>query len=138
MPDPLAAKVAGWLCPNGEFIQCQLYEHIEIVSENPYFIKKVPKIGDIISKLDEMHRDHSELADREGSHNAEWHIYEIACTDARHEIRRLLLNEGFIRVGESNEELYFEGRPNVLKSKYQVCKDFADSYGTTANFDPVR
>jgi hypothetical protein len=138
MPDRLAAKVAGWLCPNGEFIQCQLYEHIDIVSENPYFIEKVPKISDIIQHLEDVEAGCRDLADREGSHNAEWHCYEMACDDARHEIRRLLLNEGFIRVGESDEELYFEGRPNVLKSRHQVCKDLAESYGTTANFEPVR
>lgn len=134
----MSQKIYGWLCPDGEFIQCPMYEHLAMVNEHPIFVKKVPKIGDLLDNLEEIERGCQELADREGSHNAEWHTYEMAMDRIRPEIWRLLLNAGFIRVGEANEELYFEGRPNVLKSKYQACKDLADSYGTTANFEPKR
>lgn len=134
----LDTKVGGWLCPNGEFMECALYRHIEIVLENPDFIKKVPKLGEIKSSLEDIRRDCHKRAAQEGSHcHAEWHLYDMAVDDSRLVIRELLLDEGFIRVGSFDQEIYFEGRPSALKSQYQTCKDFADSYDATANFEPV-
>lgn len=131
-------KITGWLAPTGEFIQCHLWRHIETVKSNPIFIEKVPKIDKILKDLDEMEESCRETADREGASNAEWHCYEIMEDKARPEIWRLLLNYGFIRVGEVDGNLHFEGRPNHLKDKYQMCKDFADSYGAGAIFEPQK
>lgn len=129
-------KITGWLAPNNEFIQCNLFEHIEIIRENKIFSKYVPKIDDIIQNIENIYDSCQSYADH-GEH-PEWHCYEMACDDARPEIRRLLLNAGFIRVGESKNGLHFEGRPNHLKTKHQRCKDFADSYAAEAYFEPQK
>lgn len=131
-------RITGWLCPDGKFVQCEMYEHIDFCKKHPIFTQRVPKIVEILDRLDSIEEGCRELAEREGNSNAEWHCYEIASDNARPEIRRLLLNDGFIRVGESEGSLHFEGRPNVLKSKHQACKDLADSYGTDAVFEPQR
>lgn len=131
-------RITGWLCPNGEFIQCERWQHIEACEKHPIFTEKVPKIGKLLERLRSIEEGCEEHAAREGSSNAEWHIYEIARDEARPEIWRLLLNGGFIRVGEVDGDLHFEGRPDQLKSKYQMCKDLADSYGTGAVFEPQR
>jgi hypothetical protein len=131
-------RVTGWLCPSGEFIQCDRWEHIETCRKHPIFAQRVPKVLEILEDLDSTEEMCQELADREGNHNAEWHIYDIARDAARPKIWRLLLNDGFIRVGEVDGDLHFEGRPNQLKSKYQMCKDLADSYGAGAVFEPQR
>lgn len=131
-------RVTGWLCPNGEFIECSRWEHIATCRKHPIFAQRVPKVLEILEDLDRTEEMCQELADREGNHNAEWHLYDIASDNARPKIWRLLLNDGFIRVGEVDGDLHFEGRPNQLKSKYQMCKDFADSYGAGAVFEPQR
>lgn len=131
-------SITGWLCPNGEFIQCGRFEHIAVCKQYPIFGERVPKILDILESLDETEQMCQEMADRDGHRNAEWHIYEIASDKAGPEIKRLLLNNGFIRVGEFDGDLHFEGRPNHLKSQHQMCKDLADDYGAGAVFEPQR
>lgn len=135
---PYKERVSGWLCPDGQFIQCPMYEHLDILNEHDIFFKKVPKALELMEELEAVHQACQDLADREGHHNGEWHCYEMATDRIRPEIWRLVLNAGFIRVGESDDELYFEGRPNVLKSRHQACVDLAESYGTKANFEPKR
>jgi hypothetical protein len=130
-------KITGWLTPIGEFIECKPWEHLSLMY-NEKVRQRVPKIVSLQERLEEMEKDFREVSEREGSSNAEWHIYEIETDNARHEIWRLLLNEGFIRVGEVDGSIHFEGRPNHLKNKYQICKDFADSYGADAVFEPQR
>lgn len=128
--------INGWLTPKGDFVKCDHYAHLDI-ARHPDVIT-IPRIAKLISELDKIHDDCSDHADREGSHNAEWHIYEMAMDDARVEIWKTLLNHGYIRIGEVDNELHFEGKPNHLKSKYQKCVDFADSYGAKAVFEPQK
>lgn len=131
-------KITGWLVPGIGFLQCDQFNHIKSVRDNPVFVQKVPKIGKLIEELDNLYEVHEQTSQQDGSYNAEWHIYEVSYDETRHEIWRLLLNNGFIRVGEVDGDVHFEGRPNVLKSRYQECKDFADSYGAGAVFEPQR
>lgn len=121
-------KVTGWLTPAGEFIQCKMYEHMELVKTNPVFIQFEPKIQAVLDNLERLEKQCQEDAEREGNSNAEWHLYEMASDRAPDEIWQLLLNRGFIRVGESDDSLHFEGRPNHIKKQHQICKDLADSY----------
>lgn len=125
-------KITGWLLPNGEFIPCGMYEHLELARKHEK-ISKIPRIAKVIKDFDD-----STICFKNGENNESWHIYEIATSEARDELWRILLNEGFIRVGEVDHCLHFEGRPNILHSKYQFCKDFADSYAATAVFEPRR
>lgn len=129
-------KIAGWMAPNGDFIECALYEHMDVIRSHNIFSKYVPKLDDIFSRLDHI-CDSCQKAANSGEH-PEWHCYEMACDNERSNIRRLLLNAGFIRIGQSKDSIHFEGRPNHLKTKHQKCKDFADSYGADAVFEPER
>ena len=130
--------VTGWLSPRGKFLQCPLWGHLEVLDQNRAFVESVSEIVDLLNRIERDYQDQQEYAEEVGSHNAEWHNYEIKCDGFRCDIRRLLLNNGFIRVGESKGTLHFEGRPNQLKSKYQQCRDFADSYGADCVFEPQR
>lgn len=130
--------IRGWLFPNGEFLQCDLYEHIISIHDNQYVMEKVPEILKIKENLDSIKEECEEMSRREGSGNAEWHCYEIAYDRAPSQIRKLLLDNGFIRVGEANGTLHFEGRPNILKKEHQRCKDFADSYAADIIFEPQK
>jgi hypothetical protein len=131
-------KISGWLTPSGEFVKCELYEHLSVVVENPVFIAQVPEIDSLLQELYDCESYCQEMSEREGSGNAEWHRYEMLQDGMSCKIRCLLLDAGFIRVGEYKNSIHFEGRPNHLKSKHQMCVDFADSYGANAIFEPVR
>jgi len=130
--------VTGWLLPNGNFVECNKNEHIQFVTEHKEVLELVPKIAEVLHNLELQYEEQCEYSDRVGSTDAEWHHYEIACDDARREIWRLLLNNGFIRVGEYQYALHFEGRPNQLKKRHQACKDLADSYGADCMFEPIK
>jgi hypothetical protein len=41
-------------------------------------------------------------------------------------------------VGEADDCLHFEAFPNIIKKRYQECKDFAEQYGMKAVFEPQR
>lgn len=130
--------IAGWLCPDDQFVQCSLFNHLDVIRDNPVFVQAVPEIIDLLVNLDVAHASHSDVSRREGSTQAEWHAYEILSDRTTDTIWRLLLDAGFVRVGEADGSLFFEGRPNVLKSRYQACKDLAESYDTNAVFEPQR
>lgn len=131
-------KVTGWMCPNGEFVECDSMQHLAAVRSHPVFFRCVPEIERILDDLAETEEMCQDLADREGASNAEWHIYERKNDRAGSSIVRLMLDAGFIRVGSVAGDIHFEGRPNRLKSNYQLCKDFADSYGAKAVFEPQK
>ena len=127
----------GWLAPSGNFIECGVHEHIDAVM-NSEEMMSVPKVAEILNQLDEMEKEFAEFAAREGSSNAEWHLYEIACDNAIPKIVKHLYRAKYLRVGETEDCLHFEGFPNVIKSRYQECKDFAEQFGMAAVFEPQR
>ena len=130
-------KLFGWLTPSGRFVECHSYQHLRVATNDPE-MSKIGKIANIIEELQDLEDSHTELADREGSHNAEWHIYEMACDKAGPKIVKELYRAKYIRVGSRDDHLHFEGFPNVLKSEMQRCKDFAEQNGMEATFDPQR
>ena len=130
--------INGWLTPNGNFIECETANHIEFFNKNKELIQDQEKIVKIFLDLELLRNEFDEISEREGSHNAEWHIYEIACDNARTQIWKQLLDNGFIRVGEMRGCLHFEGRPKYIKKRFQTCKDMADSYGAACVFEPVK
>ena len=127
--------ITGWLAPDGEFIECPLYRHYKTLASN-FKVKAISGVAEILADLEYMENDCQKARD-EGEH-PEWHRYEVAESDAQYEIHRKVLDAGFIRVGENNGVIHFEGRPNHLKNKYQKCKDFANSYGADCVFDKVK
>lgn len=117
-------------------MECKRYEHIEEVVRNPIFGKLAPKVIDWCLEIEAAEESCQELSDR-GEHG-EWHSYEMTCDSVRPKIWNHLLNRGFIRVGEVNGKLHFEGRPNHLKQMHQKCLDLAEGYAAQAVFEPQK
>jgi len=129
-------RIFGWLAPSGRFVECEVYEHIQIASTDAEMRRVV---ADLFEQLESIEEGCRETAEREGSCNAEWHIYEIACDRLKPRIINKLYGAKFIRVGEADKQtLCFEGFPDVIKSRHQACKDFAEQYGMESRFEPVR
>lgn len=126
----------GWLCPSGDFVPCGLYEHIGVVTEHPAFLKAVPEIESLLRDTQHAYESCEQLQAKEGRTHAEWHVYEMACENAKSSIWKLLLDRGFFRVGESGDGIHFEGRPNFINSQWQRCKDYAEGYDKQAIFEP--
>lgn len=121
---------AGWLLPNREFVECELFAHLEVVANNASLRKLVPDT--IFSNLEEVELWCQELADS-GDH-PEWHCYEMARDDANDKVRDILLDAGCYRVGRVGNRLYFECSifdPIMM----QYAKDLAESQGLTADFE---
>jgi hypothetical protein len=123
----------GWITPKGEFVEVDMYEHIIVIARH----KEAPvKVQIMVSDLDACEAESLALIER-GEH-PEWHCYEMMQDRLKPDMYRLLLNEGFIRVGKKDDRIHFEGRPNILKKQMQRCKDFAENYDCTAEFEPQR
>lgn len=127
--------IFGWLTPSGRFVQCPLWNHVEIAREDEEFLK-VPKVREQIDKVEDAEQECRDLQAM-GEH-PEWHTAEVAWDRARTEIRRALLRAKFIRIGEHDGTLFFQGFPNILKRYHQRCKDLADNYDLGAKFEPIR
>lgn len=125
----------GWLTPKGNFIECSLYEHLAVIMKNDE-ARRVDKLAVLQSGLESVEEGCLELIARD--EHPEWHCYEMACDDARYEVWKILMNEGFIRLGQNGDRIHFEGRPNILKNRMQACKDFAENRNCTAEFEPQR
>lgn len=130
------SKISGWLTPKGEVVKCGTYGHIDVAKKNPYFLEKVPKIYQILDRIEESRQFCEDLQKSDG--HGEWHSYEITYDRADGEIRNLLLDAGFIRIGSDNKSIYFEGRPIYLKDRHQKCKKLAESYDLEAVFEPQK
>lgn len=128
--------MTGWITPSGRFVSCKNYKHLDIVKNDKEF--QLPEIKEIFQNLKEIKKSCLDAEKREGSTNAEWHIYEIAQDNLSGKIIKLLYRSKFIRVGEVDGILYFEAFPNVIKKKMQFCKDFAEQHGKDYKFEPMR
>jgi len=119
----------GWICPSGEMIGCDLFNHISVLFKLP----GVPELQDIKDKIDEAWNVCDEL-DRSGEH-PEWHSYDFACEDAKHEIYERLMAAGFIRVGSVTREgiIAFEGTKAALNRQTtymnRVARDIRAKHG---------
>ncbi len=133
----MSKKVFGWITPTGRFVDCPAYNHLEIIEKDTE-LSSIPKVKELIQYLDGIRYDCQEISEREGSWNAEWHVYTMACDENIPKIYEALLNAGSIRVGEWDNTLHFEGRPNVIKNRFDFCKNFAESYGAEYKFEPQR
>lgn len=130
-------QIYGWFTPTGRLIECDALGHIAVISKDEE-LRSVPKVADTLAELQEKYDSCQESADREGNHNAEWHWYEIACDKARPKLVKYLYRNGYLRVGTFKEAFHFEGFPDVVRSRRQLCEDFAEGYGMTAVFEPTR
>ncbi len=128
-------KVYGWLTPKGEYVPCEMYNHIQEISQHRE-VQGIHQIAEMMASLEACEAESLALIAR-GEH-PEWHCYEIMSDRCKPKIWRYLLNNGFVRVGQKDDRIHFEGRPNILKKRMQECKDFAENYDCTAEFEPQR
>lgn len=127
--------MTGWIAPDGNFIECPNYQHFSVLVKHP-IIGKLPKIVEMLAYTEGI-ADSCQALSEAGEH-PEWHTYEIAVENGKYQMLDYLLDEGYIRVGNSRERMHFEGRPHVLKEKLQFCKYFAESYGKEYVFEPQK
>jgi len=92
----------------------------------------------LLKELKETENECVEMAEIEGPIHAEWHQYEMHCDRVIPKIIQELYRNKYIRVGSSDDEIHFEAFPNVIKSRYQECKDFAEQHEMQAVFEPKR
>ena len=129
------SNMFGWLSPTGRFIPCRPWMHMEVAEEDEE-IRKIPEIANFFEKLEVIARNANEMIDREEP--PEWHIYEMTKDGMRENLQRELLKHKYVRVGEHQDTLHFEAFPNVIKSRIQELKDFAESRGKNYKFEPQR
>ncbi len=131
-------SITGWITPSKEFVICKSYRHITIeLLRDPRF-SAIPEIAEEIKELDIIEQECEEDSERMGGTHAEWHRHEMAEDDLCCEAKQILLNNGFVRVGSSDDAVHFEARPNILKKHYQFLKDFAEADGSQAVFCPQK
>ena len=129
--------IVGWLTPKNEFVEAPLFEHMSVISGDERM--QPERVLAVLEDLQETERLCAETAAREGASNAEWHIYEIKSDRASAKIWDILMQEGYLRVCSTEDNtIHFEGRPFAIKDKAQYCKDWAESFGCTADFHPVK
>lgn len=126
--------MTGWLKSDGTFIECPSYEHVKVLLALPE-VQSIEKVKKLLNELENLEK--MCLADQEMGEHPEWHRYEILQDESYHEIYKKILDIGFIRICERGDTIYFEGRSNHLKNRYQKCKDFADSYGAYCLFSKI-
>lgn len=129
--------VFGWLTPDNNFIECEPYEHMDILRDNPEVLA-TSDIQDRFEELDAIEADCQALA--ENGEHPEWHHYEMAEYALSKDLYELLLKNGFIRVGENTttNTLHFEATPETIKNRMQNCIDLASQFGKYYKFEPQR
>lgn len=127
------AEIYGWIMPSGKFKEAKPWGHLKAITGEPEMRNVVPRIDEIQADLDALEKDCQSLIDQ-GEH-PEWHRYECAESSALFEVRNLLLDAGFIRVGSNYNDLCFEGTGVALANHMQRCKDLADQHGMKATFE---
>lgn len=129
---------SGWMCPNGRIIECELYEHLQTILADTG-VRKHLDFDRIEKRLKGVEESCQETTDRDGGSgtHAEWHRYEMAQNDASGDVYKLLIDNGYVRIGFfSDKTLHFEGRPEGLKPLIQKCKDLAEERGCDYKFEP--
>ena len=122
----------GWLTPRNQFIECGMWAHLSVILQNDE-ARSITDLVEIESHLEYVEEGCQELIDQD--EHPEWHTYEMACSDAAHDMVKILYDHQFIRIAQKGDRVHFEGRPNALKDAHQRCKDFAEGHACTAEFD---
>jgi len=114
--------ITGWITNNSKVIECNTYDHFKV--DDPIITKLWE---DKQKELDEIHEDCSNLS-ADGEH-PEWHVYEIAESNAQYETYRELYARGFVRLAPINRyELAAQGTSKALEAHKYVLKELADKY----------
>lgn len=116
----------GWITPTRRLVDCTAFEHIPVVAEDEELKSLVPQFDHLMSDIAEAKESCEELAEREGSHNAEWHTYENVQDEARSEITYTLYKAGCIRFLLKPRELFVQGTPQALQSSMDAIRSLAE------------
>lgn len=119
-------KIFGWIKPNGDFIQCGMYDHISSLKDDKD-VCELTSITDILDRLNSVYESCVECGEKYG--HCEWHRYEMAKSDYFYRIIEQLYNANFIRVATCDDTIHFEMTKESVNKYFQRVKDFAENYG---------
>lgn len=128
--------VYGWILPNGEFVECPAFQHLETIMGMPQLTALVPEIDSIWNGVQGVRESCEELF--ESGEHPEWHSYDMAKCDAFSQIAEALYKNGCLRVASNQDCLHFEGFGKAIQSLYQRCKDLAEGYDMKPIFENLR
>lgn len=126
----------GWLTPSRDYIETRVYGHVQEIGKNPMLKKYIPWFDREWESAEELARSSQEMLDQ-GEH-PEWHSYEMAQDDLKTRVVSELYGKGLLRVGTQQGVMYFEGSPGGIKNLYEYAKQFAESHGMSAKFEPMK
>ncbi len=129
-------EIFGWWSPDGQYIETKPFNHIEAIRTNP--ILQITSWAEIEEALADVERGCQALQDKEGRTNAEWHMYEIACSRASTIMYLRLIEAGFIRLGTRLQELCCEGKPEAIQKHKLKLDDFAEGYKLICKYEPQK
>lgn len=118
--------ITGWVKNNGEFIECERYEHFNVNDEDLNSLWEEYKT-DIQRALDSC----NELAEMD--EHPEWHHYEMAQSDGESAAYFDAYCSGYLRVtnysrGGGIPMIAIEGLEKYIEGHKIVIKELADKY----------
>lgn len=122
----------GWLTPRDKIVPCDMYDHLKVLYKHPEFLR-MSGVQKMVEELDRIEAMCQEASEREGSSNAEWHIYEMVQDDFNSKIYTKMYNHGFIRIGKSRDSLEFQGRLKELSYKKDTLQAIVDEFSILKN-----
>lgn len=132
--------IYGWILPSRTVIRCSFYGHLPAIAKNDEAMSLLPSsLQNFWEDLEYIESECQALANK-GEH-PEWHCYEIAESDYRHQVRTALYNAGAVRFGtykiSSSRIMTFEGKGNGLANLKQKCEDFAEENDFIPEYERV-
>ena len=125
-------EIFGWLSPRHRFIPCQCsYGHLAALKDDEE-CKDIWEIESAINDVKETEQSCRELEDEYGF--GEWHSVDFAEMNAETSIYKSLYKNGFIRVGEYKDTLTFEGLKEIIHSRFNELKQFAENHNKGYEF----
>lgn len=127
-------EIFGWFV-KGNFYSVDKYEHLTKLDGELLRLAYLthPNFARLHSEISSIHSD-CEYRILTGEH-PEWHIYEMAVDEYQSKLIKYLYDGGWIRVGSSDETIYFEGNSSSLYNWYSELKEFAESNGMYCCFE---
>lgn len=89
----------GWINRSGRCIACGMYDHLDkamVNIDDPAARREFEEGMEVVRETREMCEEADE---REGSTNAEWHLYDMASDKFKDALVRFLYGDGWVRVG---------------------------------------
>jgi len=132
----MSKELYGWINLKGEFEETSRWGH-----QNAECIQAIWDETGKQSELDGI--EDCCQARIDADEHPEWHWYEMAQDDFRHEVVQIAYERGMIRVGTNGTDMHFEfGRgclndTGMKSCRYQACIKLAKEKGCRAKFENV-